>query len=122
MLPSGKGRSSTLASGDSEVCHLFNSSMDRANFGIRFGIAPVFLAVHSRVLSSQRKCKADQPPNFSHEEETTTLIAIVEFEVEKENRATSMNQLLTETPTVRAMSGNIAFFAYCNIGELVRRV
>ena len=42
------------------------------------------------------------------------FIAIVEFEVSKENRDRAIGQLLAEGPTVRAMSGNMGFGAYAD--------
>ena len=42
------------------------------------------------------------------------FIAIVEFEVAKENRAGALSQLLDEVPTVRAMYGNIGFGTYAD--------
>ena len=42
------------------------------------------------------------------------FVAIVEFEVAKENRASAIRQLLAEVPTVRAMSGNIGFGPYAD--------
>ena len=42
------------------------------------------------------------------------FIAIVEFEVAKENRESAISQLLAEVPTVRAMDGNIGFSAYAD--------
>lgn len=42
------------------------------------------------------------------------LIAIVEFEVTKETRASAITQLLTEVPAVRAMAGNLGFGTYAD--------
>ena len=42
------------------------------------------------------------------------FIAIVEFEVAKENRSLAISQLSAEVPGVRAMSGNIGFCTYAD--------
>ena len=42
------------------------------------------------------------------------LIAIVEFEVTKENRPTAIAQLLAEAASVHAMAGNASFCAYAD--------
>ncbi len=42
------------------------------------------------------------------------FIAIVEFEVAKENRERAIGQLLAEVPAVRAMNGNVGFNTYAD--------
>ncbi|MEP6828294.1 MAG: antibiotic biosynthesis monooxygenase family protein [Aestuariivirga sp.] len=42
------------------------------------------------------------------------LIAIVEFEVAKENRPAAVAQLLAEAASVRTMTGNISFCTYAD--------
>ena len=50
------------------------------------------------------------------------FIAIVEFEVAKENRNRAISQLLAEVPTVRAMKGNMGFGTYADPANETRLV